>query len=76
MSIRGTSNQSISSMISSNKQHGLELGPSAGNGGAGSASDGAVEYREADNPASGAGTYFIPGDGHLPDGTAQVTVVV
>ena len=76
MSIRGTSNQSISSMTKTTKQYGLELGPSAGNGGAGSESTGAVEYREADNPASGAGTYFVPSDGHLPDGTAQVTVVV
>ena len=76
MSIRGTSNQSISSMTRTIQQHGLELGPSSGNGGAGSASDGAVEYREADNPASGAGVYFIPSDHHLPDGTSQVTTVV
>lgn len=75
MSIRGTSNQSISSMVSSIKQHGIELGPSAGNGGAGSSSAGAIEYKETDNPASGPGTYFIPSDNHLPDGTAQVTVV-
>ena len=75
MSIRGTSNQSISSMTKSTRQYGLELGPSAGNGGAGSKSDGAVEYREADNPASGSGTYFTPGYEHLPDGTAQVVVV-
>jgi hypothetical protein len=57
------------------KQYGLEHGSDPDGGGAGFTPDGAAEYREADNPASGPGTYWTPGGEHLAVGTPQVNVV-
>lgn len=72
--IRGTSNQSISSMTRSVQQAGYELGPTNPGGGAGQPNAGAVEYREIDNATPG--TVFIPSFEHLPDGTPQVRTTV
>ena len=76
MTVRGTSNATILTISKSVQQHTLEHGPGNNEGGAQKPWTGKGEYREADNPASGAGTYFTPSDHHLPYGNTQVTVVV
>jgi len=69
--MRGTSNQSLHSMISSLKDSGYEVGPGDDDGGQGSAGAGSVEYREIDNDAGSGGMVFTPAGSHLPWATPQ-----
>ncbi len=75
MTIRGTSNQSISSMTRSVKNNGYELCGTPPAGGAGESQAGAAEYREVDNSTAPLGILFVPSGEHLKDATPQVQQV-
>ena len=73
MTIRGTSNQSIKTMVKTTVSQSIEMCVAKNlvdGGGAGFAQVGAGEYRESDNAAPG--YTFTPSDHHLMLGTPQV----
>lgn len=76
MTVRGTSNGTNKATTRELKCSLYEVAPANDQGGYGAPATGTFQQlREIDNPASGAGTYFTPGDHHLPVGTAQTKVV-
>jgi len=67
MTIRGTRNATIKTMVESTRSEGIELGPGDDD------AEGTIEYRKSDNDAAGTseGMIFTKGNEWLPVGTNQ-----